>query len=64
MRKCDSSKFAKDGATVVVDPCSLELIKGSDVDYKEELIGSSFQVLNNPNAASGCGCGVSFEIKL
>ena len=50
-----------DGVTLVVDPVSLELLGGSEVDYVEELGGASFKV-SNPNAASGCGCGSSFSV--
>ena len=49
------------GATLVVDPVSLDLLTGSQVDYVEELGGSAFRV-TNPNAASGCGCGTSFSV--
>ncbi len=51
----------QDGVTLVVDPVSLDLVRGSTVDYVESLGGSAFQV-TNPNAASGCGCGTSFSI--
>ena len=50
-----------DGVTLVVDPTSLDLVEGSQVDYVEELGGASFKV-TNPNAASGCGCGSSFSV--
>ena len=50
-----------DGVALVVDPVSLELLDGSEVDYVEELGGASFKV-TNPNAASGCGCGSSFSV--
>jgi iron-sulfur cluster assembly accessory protein len=50
-----------DGVTLVVDPVSLDLVEGSQVDYVEELGGSSFKV-TNPNASSGCGCGSSFSV--
>ena len=50
-----------DGVTLVVDPVSLDLVDGSQVDYVEELGGASFKV-TNPNAASGCGCGSSFSV--
>lgn len=50
-----------DGVTLVVDPVSLALVDGSEVDYVEELGGASFKVVN-PNAASGCGCGSSFSV--
>ena len=49
------------GAKLVVDPVSLDLIAGAEVDYVESLGGSAFRV-TNPNAASGCGCGSSFSI--
>lgn len=51
----------QDGATLVVDPMSLELVQGGAVDYVESLGGAAFKV-TNPNAASGCGCGSSFSI--
>jgi iron-sulfur cluster insertion protein len=50
-----------DGARLVVDPMSLDLVRGSAVDFVESLGGKSFQV-TNPNAASGCGCGSSFSV--
>ncbi|WP_294120044.1 iron-sulfur cluster assembly accessory protein [Sphingomonas sp.] len=50
-----------DGVSLVVDPVSLDLIQGSEVDYVEDLGGASFKV-TNPNAASGCGCGSSFSV--
>lgn len=46
---------------VIVDECSLELLAGSELDFVEELIGSSFQI-RNPNATSACSCGNSFAI--
>lgn len=46
---------------VVIDNTSLELIKGSKIDYVNELIGSSFKI-TNPQASSSCGCGTSFSI--
>lgn len=48
-------------ARLVVDPVSLDLIEGSQVDYVESLGGAAFRV-TNPNAASGCGCGSSFSV--
>ena len=50
-----------DGVILVVDPVSLDLVRGSTVDFVESLGGAAFQV-TNPNAASGCGCGTSFSI--
>ncbi len=49
------------GVKLVVDPLSLELVKGSAVDFVEDLGGAAFKV-TNPNAASGCGCGSSFSV--
>jgi iron-sulfur cluster assembly accessory protein len=53
----DDIKFNK----TLIDTESLKLINGSVVDYKEELIGSSF-IIKNPKASSSCGCGLSFSI--
>ena len=50
-----------DGVKLVVDEMSLDLVRGSSVDYVEELGGSAFKV-TNPNAAAGCGCGTSFSV--
>ena len=50
-----------DGVRLVVDEVSLDLIRGSRVDFVESLGGAAFQV-TNPNAASGCGCGTSFSV--
>ena len=50
-----------DGVKLVVDPVSLGLVKGSAVDFVEDLGGATFRV-TNPNAQSGCGCGSSFSV--
>ena len=50
-----------DGVTLVVDPVSLDLVRGSAVDFVEDLGGAAFKV-TNPNAQSGCGCGSSFSV--
>jgi iron-sulfur cluster insertion protein len=50
-----------DGVKLVVDPMSLDLVRGSAVDFVEDLGGASFKV-TNPNAQSGCGCGSSFSV--
>ena len=49
------------GVKLVVDPTSLDLVRGSAVDFVEDLSGAAFRV-TNPNAASGCGCGSSFSV--
>ena len=53
--------FERDGVKLIVDEVSLTLLGGAEVDYVEELVGSSFQV-RNPNAKSSCGCGSSFAV--
>ena len=50
-----------EGVQLVVDPVSLDLLKGSAVDFVEDLGGATFKV-TNPNAQSGCGCGSSFSV--
>ncbi|KIX02403.1 uncharacterized protein Z518_08344 [Rhinocladiella mackenziei CBS 650.93] len=50
-------------AEVVMDHASLELLKGSTVDFTTELIGSQFKIVGNPRATSSCGCGTSFDIE-
>lgn len=50
-----------EGVQLVVDDVSIDLVRGSAVDFVESLGGAAFQV-KNPNAAAGCGCGSSFSI--
>jgi len=57
----EDALFERSGIKVVIDTTSLELIQGAEIDFVEELVGSSFQV-RNPNASSSCGCGNSFSI--
>ena len=45
---------------IVVDKSSLDMLKGSQVDFSEELIGNAFKILN-PKTKSSCGCGISFS---
>ncbi|MGA3400554.1 MAG: iron-sulfur cluster assembly accessory protein [Acetobacteraceae bacterium] len=49
------------GARVLVDPVSLDLLAGGELDFTDELMGSHFAV-RNPNAKSACGCGTSFSV--
>jgi len=46
---------------IVIDKASLEILKGSEIDYVSELIGTSFKI-SNPKTKSSCGCGISFSI--
>jgi len=57
----DDTVIERDGIAVLVDPMSFQYLVGSEVDYTEGLEGSRF-VINNPNAATTCGCGASFSI--
>ena len=56
----DDIKVESKGINVYVDPQSTQLLKGSEIDYVDTLMGAGFTV-NNPNAVSGCGCGSSFR---
>jgi iron-sulfur cluster assembly accessory protein len=60
-RMDDDLVIARDGATVLVDPMSLDFLKGSEIDFVDDLIGASFKI-HNPNATSSCGCGTSFSV--
>jgi iron-sulfur cluster assembly accessory protein len=57
----DDVVIAQDGATVLIDPVSLDYMAGSEIDFVDDLIGASFRV-NNPKATASCGCGTSFTI--
>ena len=57
----DDLTIERDGARAVVDQVSMVLLKGSQIDFVDELVGAQFRV-NNPNAKSSCGCGVSFSV--
>ena len=52
--------FEKYNCRVIIDKTSLQFLEGAEIDYSEELIGSSFKI-SNPNATSSCGCGTSFS---
>lgn len=54
---------AENGAEVVVDDVSYEFVRGATIDYVEEMIKSSFEVVKNPQADASCGCGASFGAK-
>ena len=57
----DDIKIARDGVEVLVDMLSLQYLNGAEIDYLDDIMGSRFLV-NNPNAATTCGCGSSFSI--
>ena len=57
----DDTRVERQGATVLVDSLSFQYLAGAELDYSEGLEGSRF-VVNNPNAATTCGCGASFSI--
>jgi iron-sulfur cluster insertion protein len=57
----DDLVIEKANAKVLVDPSSLDLLTGSELDFTEALMGSYFAV-KNPNATSSCGCGTSFSV--
>ena len=58
----DDFVAVRDGATVVIDAVSLDLLKGSELDFVDDLMGQSFQI-KNPTAVASCGCGVSFSVE-
>ena len=57
----DDLVIERDGAAALVDPVSLDMVKGSEIDFVDELAGAEFR-MRNPNARSSCGCGVSFSV--
>jgi iron-sulfur cluster assembly accessory protein len=60
-RMDDDLVLEKDGATVLIDPVSLDFLAGAEIDFTDDLIGQAFKI-NNPNATASCGCGTSFSI--
>ena len=57
----DDIVIAQDGATVLIDPVSINYMAGAEIDFVDDLIGASFKV-NNPKATASCGCGTSFTV--
>ena len=61
MQNEDDFDFAYDEVKVVIDSMSMQYLQGATIDYKDDIMGSSF-VINNPQAQTTCGCGSSFSI--
>jgi len=57
----DDLSFSRGEVTVIIDTLSLEYLKGSEIDYVDDLIGAAFRI-HNPNATASCGCGTSFAV--
>jgi len=57
----NDEEFECHGISVIVDPKSNIYLAGTELDFKDELMGRGF-VFNNPNASSSCGCGSSFSV--
>ena len=57
----DDLVLTREGATVLIDPVSVQYMEGAEIDFVDDLIGASFKV-NNPNATASCGCGTSFAL--
>jgi len=57
----DDIVIERNGATVLIDPVSLNYMAGAEIDFVDDLIGSAFRV-NNPQATASCGCGTSFAL--
>jgi len=57
----DDAKVVTDGVMLLIDPMSIQYLMGAEIDYVDNLQGSQF-VINNPNAATTCGCGSSFSV--
>ena len=60
-QNADDFEIARDNVVLLVDSMSAQYLSGADIDYKEDLMGSSFTIIN-PNAVTTCGCGSSFAI--
>jgi iron-sulfur cluster assembly accessory protein len=60
-RTDDDLVLSRDGATVLIDPVSVQYMAGAEIDFVDDLIGASFRI-NNPVATSSCGCGTSFSL--
>lgn len=59
-RKADDTELESEGVPILLDPASLAYLNGSEIDFDDGLQGKGFEI-RNPNAASTCGCGKSFN---
>lgn len=57
----DDFDFAYEDVKIVIDSMSMQYLQGADIDYREDVMGSSF-VITNPQAQTTCGCGSSFSV--
>jgi iron-sulfur cluster assembly accessory protein len=57
----DDTVLERAGATVLIDPVSLDYMAGSEIDFVDDLIGAAFKI-KNPKAIASCGCGTSFTL--
>ena len=60
-KSADDIVIERAGATVLIDPVSLNFMADAEIDFVDDLIGSAFKV-NNPQATASCGCGTSFAL--
>lgn len=60
-READDLVLTKEGATVVIDPVSLDFLRGCRIDFVDDLMGRMFKI-SNPAATGSCGCGASFAV--
>ena len=60
-READDLVLQRDGALVLIDQTSLEYLRGSTIDFVDDLMGQAFKI-HNPQATASCGCGTSFAI--
>jgi iron-sulfur cluster assembly accessory protein len=60
-RADDDLLIERDGVGVLIDPVSLDFLRGAKIDFVDDLMGQAFRI-DNPNASSSCGCGTSFSV--
>ncbi len=60
-RTDDDLVVEREGAVILIDPMSLDFLRGAEIDFTDDMIGQAFKVIN-PNATSSCGCGTSFSV--